>query len=214
MHGGFCGITRAIELYKPPVTASLPWWSRLGLAFSVFFRILFDSAYAASIAGRPSPEDKSPDRPSTEPDWAAAEAEAKAQAEKLEPPALASTDTGALVLLSLLQSEGRFVDFVQQELAAFSDADIGAAARVVHEGCRRAIRAHARVVGVRNEAEGSTLTLERASEDVKLVGNVAGSAPFRGVLRHRGWRIEQLTLPTVVGAHDPELVAPAELELQ
>ena len=109
--------------------------------------------------------------------------------------------------------EGRFVDFVQQELAAFGDADIGAAARVVHEGCRRAIRAHAKVVSVRNEAEGTTLTLERASADVKLVGNVAGSAPFRGVLRHKGWRVLGLTLPTVVGAHDPTLVAPAELEL-
>jgi hypothetical protein len=118
-----------------------------------------------------------------------------------------------LQLLSLLQREGRFVDFVQQELAAFSDADIGAAARVVHEGCGRALRAHARVVSVRNEAEGSSLTLERASEDVKLVGKVSGSAPFRGVLRHRGWRIEELTLPTVIGAHDPSLVAPAELEL-
>ena len=121
--------------------------------------------------------------------------------------------SGALQLLSLLQREGRFVDFVQQELASFSDADIGAAARVVHEGCRRAIRAHARVVSVRNEAEGASLTLERASGDVKLVGKVAGSAPFHGVLRHRGWRVEELSLPTLVGAHDPSLVAPAELEL-
>ena len=125
----------------------------------------------------------------------------------------AASGNAALQLLSLLQREGRFVDFVQQDLASFSDADIGAAARVVHEGCRRALRAHARVVSVRGEAEGASLTLERASEDVKLVGNVAGSAPFRGVLRHRGWRIEGLTLPTVVGAHDPTLVAPAELEL-
>ncbi len=69
------------------------------------------------------------------------------------------------------------------------------------------------MVSVRSEAEGAALTLERASDDVKLVGNVAGSAPFRGVLRHRGWRIEELRLPTVVGAHDSTLVAPAELEL-
>jgi hypothetical protein len=48
---------------------------------------------------------------------------------------------------------------------------------------------------------------------VKLVGNVAGSAPYRGVLRHRGWRVEELKLPTLIGAHDPKLVAPAELEL-
>ncbi len=134
-------------------------------------------------------------------------------AQALRKDAPPASPDAALQLLALLQREGRFVDFVQQDLASFSDADIGAAARVVHEGCRRALRAHARVVSVRSEAEGASLTLERASEDVKLVGNVAGAAPFRGVLRHRGWRIEELTLPTVIGAHDPKLVAPAELEL-
>ena len=134
-------------------------------------------------------------------------------AEAPEQEAAAPSANPALQLLTLLQREGRFVDFVQQELSTFSDAEIGAAARVVHEGCRRALRTHARIVSVRNEAEGAALTLERASEDVKLVGNVAGSAPFRGVLRHRGWRVEELSLPKVVGAHDPALVAPAELEL-
>jgi hypothetical protein len=95
----------------------------------------------------------------------------------------------------------------------FSDAEIGAAARLVHDGCRRALHAHARVVSVREEPEGAKLTLERASADVKLVGNVAGSAPFHGVLRHRGWRVEELSLPRLIGTHDPRLVAAAELEL-
>lgn len=183
---------------------SVPLLSRIWLSWVTSFRILFDGSFAAKVAvlreGEPLP---------TEP--AALPAEPR-EAERVEP--ASDTPRAALQLLALLQREGRFVDFVQQDLTSFNDADIGAAARVVHEGCRRAIRAHARVVSVRNEAEGAALTLERASEDVKLVGNVAGSAPFRGVLRHRGWRIEQLTLPTVVGAHDPELVAPAELELQ
>jgi len=181
---------------------SLPLLSRIWLSWVTSFRILFDGHFASKIALL---------------------ADADAQPESPQPVALpsetpqprheAASPNAALSLLSLLQREGRFIDFVQQELASFSDADIGAAARVVHEGCRRAIRGHARVVSVRNEAEGSSLTLERASEDVKLVGKVAGSAPFRGVLRHRGWRVEELTLPTVVGAHDPRLVAPAELEL-
>ena len=187
------------------MVTSLPLLSRLWLSWLTSFRILFDGRFAAQVArlkdgGAPA----APAQP--------AELPAEAPHAPVPKAPLRSNDS-ALQLLALLQREGRFVDFVQQELAAFSDADIGAAARVVHEGCRRAIRAHARVVGVRNEAEGSTLTLERASEDVKLVGNVAGSAPFRGVLRHRGWRVEELTLPTVVGAHDPALVAPAELEL-
>jgi uncharacterized protein DUF2760 len=184
---------------------SLPLLSRIWLSWVISFRILFDGRFAARVSllrdAQSSPE------PS-------AKAVLPVVAPVVPRPEPASSSAnGALQLLALLQREGRFVDFVQQEVASFGDADIGAAARVVHEGCRRAIRAHARIVSVRNEAEGATLTLERATEDVKLVGNVAGSAPFRGVLRHRGWRVEELELPTVVGAQDPTLVAPAELEL-
>ena len=184
---------------------SLPLLSRIWLSWLASFRILFDGRFAASVAflregGTPSeskPVVALPSEPAIAPRAEAAPASANA----------------ALQLLSLLQREGRFIDFVQQELASFSDAEIGTAARVVHEGCRRALRTHAQIVSVRSEAEGASLTLEHASDDVKLVGNVAGSAPFRGVLRHRGWRVAGLKLPTVVGAHDPTLVAPAELEL-
>ncbi|MES1177117.1 MAG: DUF2760 domain-containing protein [Myxococcales bacterium] len=163
--------------------------SRIGLAF----RVLFDGELAARLT-EPTPV-PAPELPA--------------------PPVVAKEPSldAALQLLSLLQREGRFVDFVQQDIAAFPDADIGAAARVVHEGCRRALSTHARVISVRSEAEGSSLTLSAASPDVKLVGNVAGSAPFRGVLRHRGWRVQGLSLPKLVGAQDPEVVAPAELEL-
>ena len=166
--------------------------SRIGLAF----RVLFDGQFAARLN----------------------EPEAPAERELLapSPPPVAPQEPSvdaALQLLALLQREGRFVDFVQQDVAAFPDADIGAAARVVHEGCRRALRAHARIESVRSEAEGASLTLAEASPDVKLVGNVSGSAPFRGVLRHRGWRVHALTLPKRIGSHDAELIAPAELEL-
>lgn len=187
------------------MVTSLPLLSRLWLSWLTSFRILFDGQFAARVASL-----KDADAPTALGQPAELPTEAPPAS---APPATRRSNDSALQLLTLLQREGRFVDFVQQELAAFGDADIGAAARVVHEGCRRAIRAHARVVSVRSEAEGSTLTLERASEDVKLVGNVAGSAPFRGVLRHRGWRIEDLELPVVVGAHEPSLIAPAELEL-
>ena len=184
---------------------SLPLLRRIWLSWVSSFRILFDGRFAAKVA---SLRESGPADVASEP--AALPSEPLLVVRK-EP--AVSAANGALQLLALLQREGRFVDFVQQELSSFADADIGAAARVVHEGCRRAIRNHARIVSVRNEAEGASLTLEQPSEDVKLVGNVAGSAPWRGVLRHRGWRIEELTLPTIVGGHDLALVAPAELEL-
>ncbi len=181
---------------------SLP--SRIWLSLVCAFRVLFDGEFAARVAAlRDQPERAS--LPASSPIVAA----------HASPPVsgAAAKDSGALQLLSLLQREGRFIDFVQQDVAAFSDADIGAAARVVHEGCRRALHAHARIVSVRSEAEGARVTLEHASSDVRLVGHVAGVAPFRGVLRHRGWRVEDLALPILIGAHDPRLVASAELEL-
>jgi hypothetical protein len=188
---------------------SLP--SRLWLAWLSAFRILFDGRFAAKVAELPV------GTAASEPELSAAPiSEAQTSREPEPSPSVAARAVaadGALQLLSLLQREGRFVDFVEQELGKFSDAEIGAAARLVHEGCRRALHAHARVVNVRNEAEGAALTLEQPSADVKLVGNVAGSAPFRGVLRHRGWRVEELTLPMSIGGHDPKLVAAAELEL-
>lgn len=188
----------------PTSLPSLSLPSRLWLAWLSFFRILFDGRLAARVARLSAGESESLP--------AAAPPAASPPAPVAAPPQV-SAEQGALQLLSLFQREGRFVDFVQQEIVKFSDAEIGAAARLVHEGCRRALRAHARVVSIRQEAEGARLTLEEPSPDVKLVGNVAGSAPFRGVLRHRGWRVEELSLPKLIGEHDLRVVAAAELEL-
>jgi Domain of unknown function (DUF2760) len=182
---------------------SVPFASRIWLSWVCAFRVLFDGQFAARVARLRESEPQRDSLPAPTP---AVVAPAVVLSE-------APSANGALQLLALLQREGRFVDFVEQDVAAFPDADIGAAARVVHEGCRRALHAHARVLSVRTEAEGARVTLEQASQDVKLVGNVTGAAPFRGVLRHRGWRVEDLNLPKLVGTHDPHVVAPAELEL-
>src|SRR2546422_8580288 len=45
----------------------------------------------------------------------------------------------ALMLLAALQREGRFIDFVRQDVAGFPDEDIGAAAPRVPAGRRRGI---------------------------------------------------------------------------
>jgi hypothetical protein len=126
-----------------------------------------------------------------------------------------SPDHSALQLLSALQREGRLVDFLQQDIAAFPDAEVGVAARVVHDGCRRALRSHATLEPVRVEPEGAHVTLAQGfdADEVKLVGDVKGEPPYAGVLRHRGWRVAKLELPRAIGGHDPHVVAPAEVEL-
>jgi hypothetical protein len=114
-----------------------------------------------------------------------------------------------------LQREGRFVDFVEQDVDGFTDADVGAAARVVHEGCRRALRAHGKLEPVRAEEEGAKVTLEAGfdASRVTLVGNVSGSPPFAGVVKHRGWVVRGFALPEPAEGRDPSVVAAAEIEL-
>jgi hypothetical protein len=48
---------------------------------------------------------------------------------------------------------------------------------------------------------------------VKLSGNVQGAGPYKGVLRHRGWKVVKASLPTPVKGYDPNVIAPAEVEL-
>lgn len=187
---------------------SVSLFERLWLSWVCAFRVLFDARFAARVAELRSGSAETESPPGSLPP-PAAPVGSVTQPAALEP----ARASGALQLLALFQREGRLLDFLEQDIVTFADAEIGAAARLVHEGCRRAMHAHARVVSVRSEAEGSALTLEQASADVKLVGNVSGSAPYRGVLRHRGWRVEGLRLPQVVGSVDQRLVAPAELEL-
>jgi hypothetical protein len=121
----------------------------------------------------------------------------------------------ALQLLGLLQRDARFIDFIEEDVKAYSDADIGAAARVVHEGCRKVLREHFSIQPLRSETEGSRLTLPEGFDAaaVRVTGNVVGKAPFTGTLSHRGWRATDTRLPKLAAGHDAAIVAQAEVEL-
>ena len=121
----------------------------------------------------------------------------------------------ALQLLGLLQQEARLIDFLQEDLKGYSDADVGAAARVVHEGGRRLLGEYIQLASVRSEAEESRITLPAGFDtaSVRLTGNVTGQAPFTGTLIHRGWKVETLTLPALAEGRSLRIIAPAEVEL-
>jgi len=188
----------------------LSFLTRLWFAWICSFRVLFDGRFASRAWGlreadaaesRAAPARALP-RPASAPALSAA---------------TAADPTSALQLLSLLQREGRLVDFLQQDVTTFSDADVAAAARVVHEGCRKALGAHVTVEAVRAESEGARVTVDAGfdADQVKLVGDVKGEPPYSGVLRHHGWRAAKIELPRLVtpGAHDARVLAPAEVEL-
>src|SRR4051794_38071028 len=73
-------------------------------------------------------------------------APSKAQAEPARPaapaPAAARADAEIVSFLAMLQERGRLVDFLMDDINAYNDAQVGAAARVVHAGCRRVLQEH------------------------------------------------------------------------
>lgn len=183
-------------------TSHPSFWRRIPLAFGAFFSTLSDGAYAARVEKLHLPE--------------AAPVAPVAPAPAAAPVIIKeATPDAALQLLALLQREARLIDFTQENLAGHADADIGAAARVVHEGCAKVLRDYFTIEAVRQEAEGSRVTLPAGFDpaSVRLTGNVVGAAPFTGTLSHRGWRAAGVRLPKLSEQHDAAILAPAEVEL-
>ncbi len=130
-------------------------------------------------------------------------------------PAPERVHASGLLLLSGLQREGRLVDFLQQEVAGFSDEEIGAAARVVHGGCRKLLREYFTLDPAIKDAEGAAITLPKGfdAQRIRVTGNVAGQPPFRGTVKHHGWVAKEIRMPELSEAVDPRVLAPAEVEL-
>lgn len=190
------------DLNTSAETGSKPgFFRRIPLAFGAFFRTFSSADYASRIdnlregAGQP-----------VEPTEAAPQA---------TPAFRDTTPDSALQLLGLLQRDARLIDFAMENLSSYSDAEIGAAARVVHEGCQKVLKEHFTISPVRTEPEGSSITLEDGfdASAIRLTGNVVGKAPFRGSLSHRGWLAAEVRLPRLAERHDASVLAPAEVEL-
>lgn len=210
--------------------------TRFAMAFAVFFQVLFNATFAGRIrqlgaptdhgtpaAGPTSPQPPAPassapksvSEPAPKPQ-AIAEAEPETAPTAETKAGLVEHDpTAALQLLALLQREGRLIDFLFEDISGFGDADVGAAARVVHSGCKKVIEEHVKLRPVREEEEGAQVTLaaDFSASEVRLTGNVTGSGPFRGTLSHRGWRADGVALPQLSASHNAQVVAPAEVEL-
>lgn len=143
-------------------------------------------------------------------------AESTERPPEVEAPALKTSDpAAAMQLLGLLQQEARFVDFLKEDLTGFNDAEIGAVARVLHEGGRKLLDQYFLLETIRAEEEESRVTLAPGfdSAENRVTGNVVGEPPFTGTLVHRGWRVAQINLPKLAPGHNPKVLAPAEVEL-
>ncbi len=120
-----------------------------------------------------------------------------------------------LHLLGALQREGRLLDFFSEDLDQYGDEQIGAAVRSIQENCKKVLTKYVIPGAIVGTAEGEDYTVAPDFDPtaVKLTGNVTGDPPFEGVVRHRGWKVEKLNLPALSGAQDPDIIAPAEIEI-
>lgn len=208
----------------------LGFFARLWLAFVLPWQVIFNGALAGRVAAARDPDafDNDALPPPSGPDDGVDVIDAPSDLPEIhpevvpepepapEPAATGEVDpTPAYQILAILQREGRFIDFLQEDVTDFDDADVGAAARVVHEGCKRAIEQYVTVAPVRTEAEDSPITLPPGFDPVRnrVTGNVTGEPPYRGRLAHPGWQVTALDLPTVAAGHDASVLAPAEIEI-
>jgi hypothetical protein len=116
----------------------------------------------------------------------------------------------------VLQRDGRLVDFLEEEIDGYSDAQVGAAVRDIHRGCRKSLHDYLTITPIIDAAEEHHVTIPTDFDPaaIRLVGNVNGSPPFQGILKHHGWRVRSVHLPLLpVARDDSSVLSPAEVEL-
>ena len=174
---------------------------RILLAIRVFFAILFHGETARKVeaalvrgeAAEPKPIPRTPSAP--------------------KPPLRSE----AVTLLAALQREARFVDFIQENLTGYNDAQIGAAARDVHRDCGKVLQRMFEIQPASDAEEDSPVEVPEGFDAgrFRLVGNVVGEPPFTGKMTHHGWIVQKCELPTWAGSNDAaKVIAPIEVELK
>ena len=181
-------------------------WKRLDFAFRCFFSLLFKGEIPVDIV-----------QSVVNPDDRQAVATAAPSAPRPDKVERAGTETfgRAVQMLALLQRDGRLVDFLAEDISAYPDAQLGAAIRSIHETCRQTLDQYVKLEPVLNSEENQPVMVQVGfdSTAIKLIGNVRGELPVRGVLRHKGWRVREMNLPPVPQGVGKMVIAPAEVEL-
>lgn len=125
------------------------------------------------------------------------------------------TPDRAVQILTLLQRDGRLIDFLEEDVSSYPDGQLGAAVRSIHHSCRQTLERYVKLEPVLSSEEDHPVTVPVGFDPaaIKLVGNVSGGPPIRGLLRHRGWRVAEVTLPSLPHGSGRAIVAPAEVEV-
>ncbi|MEQ9411340.1 MAG: DUF2760 domain-containing protein [Fuerstiella sp.] len=173
---------------------------RLGLAFKILFSGSTAKQVSELLSQEPAglPEPKPEPRPAT------------------PPPPPKPRRSEAITLLSALQREARFVDFIQEPIDVYNDAQVGAAVREVHRGCHEVLSRMFDPAPVVDQEEGSAVSVkEPASGRYRLTGNVAQvSDSVSGELVHHGWVAQRCEVPQWSGDDkSTDVIAAAEVQV-
>jgi hypothetical protein len=182
------------------------FWKRVAFAFRCFFSILFHAPIPNDIT-------KALVKP-TGLQVPAAAVPSGSRLKEVERPASEAFDR-AVQMLALLQRDGRLIDFLAEDVSLYPDAQLGAAVRTIHETCRQALEHYVKLEPILNSEEDQPVIVEAGFDPatIKLIGNLAGEPPVRGMLRHKGWRVKTVSLPPLPQTAGRMVVAPAEVEL-
>ena len=176
--------------------------NRIVLAFRAFFSLVFSGELSAEILIALNLSRRSSAAPP------------KAAAPVPAAPAVRASD-GALQILGILQRDSRLIDFLMEDVSAYSDDQIGAAVRELHDQCRDAIARYVTLAPVIDGVEGTYAKAPAQDANlVKFVGNVPAKPPAGGTLRHKGWRATKVELPNLAAKQDATIIAPAEIEIE
>ena len=182
--------------------------TRLSFAFRCFFSLLFQGRIPQDILQALRwAKAEAVTATTTRATLAAPEAGGKA-------PTAESLDR-AVQMLALLQRDGRLVDFLEEDVSSYPDGQLGAAVRSIHTSCRQVLERYIKLEPILSSEEDQPVTVPVGFDlaAIKLVGNVTGEPPIRGLLRHRGWRVTEVTLPSLPQGSGRAIVAPAEVEV-
>ena len=123
-------------------------------------------------------------------------------------------DSRVVETLSILQ-KGRLIDFLKENIDTYDDSQIGAAVKNIHKKCKEALEEYVTIEPVMQEGEDEEVTVNKGFDplSVRLTGNVIGEPPFKGILRHAGWRVSRTKLPQAAKSQDKSIIEPAEVEI-
>jgi Domain of unknown function (DUF2760) len=184
------------------------FWERVVFACRCFLSILFRAEIPRDIAQK-LVKPAGPISPAPP-----AAAPSVSRLKEAQPPDSGEFDR-AVQMLALLQRDGRLVDFLAENISDYADVQLGAAVRTIHDTCRQVLDQYVKIEPIMSSEEDQPVTIQAGFDPaaVKWIGNVTGEPPVRGTLRHKGWRVKEVSLPPLPHSAGRMVIAPAEIEV-